>query len=406
MKPIQNSRCIVKSQISKSNPKRCWNLIMAVFLALNLSVDCAHAEFWFEDFTDGKLSDSGIDWTLTPLSLSSSDGLELNSPNGAGAGAARADLPIRRQNWSIRTQARLLRDLGVLGAGVGETGVGDTFNGIGVNSGVVLGKAGQLLTDWIETDLHPAEEDVIIQFDTFDDVLRMWAWRGEEPPEPDFEPLVEVEVQQPAGVPFLWTNSLIHPTATAQFSWIAISTEHMPVNIPAPLSDLIGDFSGNDELDVADINLLATAVREGNIHPQYDLDQNGTLDLDDHTYWVADLKHTWMGDADLDGSVNFADFLVLSGNFGQEGGWAHGDFDNSGDVQFADFLLLSSNFGQTAGEVATVPEPHLPTPLMALTIAFSRLRAKRRYSFQQSWIQDAEGRGSELRAWKLGSRVG
>ena len=88
-------------------------------------------------------------------------------------------------------------------------------------------KKGQLLiTDWIETDLHPAEEDVIIQFDIFDNVLSMWAWREGDQPAQDIDPLVEFEVDQPAGVPFLWTNSLIHPTSSAQFSWMAISTEH------------------------------------------------------------------------------------------------------------------------------------------------------------------------------------
>ncbi len=65
------------------------------------------------------------------------------------------------------------------------------------------------------------------------------------------------------------------------------------------------------------------------------------------------------GDFDGDGSVQFADFLILSANFGQAvSEYEAGDVDCSGDVQFADFLVLSANFGQSAGaEAASVPEP-------------------------------------------------
>lgn len=53
------------------------------------------------------------------------------------------------------------------------------------------------------------------------------------------------------------------------------------------------------------------------------------------------------GDANDDGVVNFADFLVLASNSGkaEDAVWEEGDFDGNGTVNFADFLALSSNFG-------------------------------------------------------------
>lgn len=52
------------------------------------------------------------------------------------------------------------------------------------------------------------------------------------------------------------------------------------------------------------------------------------------------------GDANEDGEVSFADFLILSANFGQvSASWEDGDFNEDGNVNFADFLLLSRNFG-------------------------------------------------------------
>ena len=65
-----------------------------------------------------------------------------------------------------------------------------------------------------------------------------------------------------------------------------------------------------------------------------------------------------LGDIDGSGDVAFADFLILSQNFGQAAtDHTTGDIDCSGDVAFADFLVLSQNFGQTVGGAETVPEP-------------------------------------------------
>lgn len=66
-----------------------------------------------------------------------------------------------------------------------------------------------------------------------------------------------------------------------------------------------------------------------------------------------------LGDLDGSGDVAFADFLVLSSNFGSATtNYEDGDIDCSGDVAFADFLTLSQNFGATLGaEAQSVPEP-------------------------------------------------
>lgn len=64
------------------------------------------------------------------------------------------------------------------------------------------------------------------------------------------------------------------------------------------------------------------------------------------------------GDLDGNGKVEFADFLVLSGNFGKEvADHTAGDIDCNGKVEFADFLTLSGNFGKDVGGAQSVPEP-------------------------------------------------
>jgi fibronectin-binding autotransporter adhesin len=85
------------------------------------------------------------------------------------------------------------------------------------------------------------------------------------------------------------------------------------------------------------------------------------------------VRYTYQGDADLNGTVNFNDFLVLQNNFNNSGVFSKGDFDYNGTVNFNDFLVLQNNFGNsitgaavsfTAAQVAaiqsfaaTVPEP-------------------------------------------------
>ena len=63
------------------------------------------------------------------------------------------------------------------------------------------------------------------------------------------------------------------------------------------------------------------------------------------------------GDTDGNGRVEFADFLVISRNFGQDvSSRAEGDLDGNGRVEFADFLLLSQNFGNQIEEIFAIEQ--------------------------------------------------
>lgn len=118
------------------------------------------------------------------------------------------------------------------------------------------------------------------------------------------------------------------------------------------------DLDGNDQLDITDVDFLHTAVRDSWTNPAFDLDQSGTVDFDDLQHMIETELGTLSGDANLDGAVDFPDFLALSASFGQDGDWAEGDFDADGTVLFPDFLLLSTNFGKDANVAAAiVPEP-------------------------------------------------
>lgn len=73
-------------------------------------------------------------------------------------------------------------------------------------------------------------------------------------------------------------------------------------------------------------------------------DEFGRIWTPSEDYTVAaDAVDEVLGDIDGNGVVEFADFLILSSNFGKE--TDQGDLNSDGRVDFADFLLLADNFG-------------------------------------------------------------
>ena len=89
------------------------------------------------------------------------------------------------------------------------------------------------------------------------------------------------------------------------------------------------------------------------------------------------------GDFDLNGAVEFPDFLTMSGNFNATSQhYGQGDANCDGAVDFSDFLELSGNFGKSiAGSsvAATVPEP--AGMLLFLPSVFLLMRLRRRRAF-------------------------
>jgi len=142
--------------------------------------------------------------------------------------------------------------------------------------------------------------------------------------------------------------------------------------VQTKLADVTGDYIVDD----TDIDAMAALpggpVAFGGGPLEADIDRDffvdptfnpGTGTLVSDTDWIIrGVLGTEYGDANLDGMVNFDDFLALQGSFGAMGGWATGDFNGDMMVNFDDFLVLQGNFGfapvpLSATELQSVPEP-------------------------------------------------
>ena len=159
-------------------------------------------------------------------------------------------------------------------------------------------------------------------------------------------------VELPAGA---WDVSRLYTSGEVTLVTEYASYEHL------------GDLNVDGQQDAEDLDRLSSAIRFGR-DLSYDLNRDARLDEEDRRVWIEEYAETSLGDANLDGTIGFADFLTLSDSFGQSGGWAQGDFNGNGNIEFGDFLLLSENFLASTPSGAAVPEPTAKCVLLNLIV--------------------------------------
>ncbi len=145
-----------------------------------------------------------------------------------------------------------------------------------------------------------------------------------------------------------------------------------------------GDVNGDGQADVADLDALAAAIRGGSTQAVYDLNKDGTVNSLDHRAFIVDIKKTWVGDANLNGTFDSADFVAVfqvgeyEDTAAENSGWAEGDWNGDAEFNSSDFVAAFQDGGFEAGPrpaVAAVPEPALGFGLvMALGVLASRRR--------------------------------
>ncbi len=151
----------------------------------------------------------------------------------------------------------------------------------------------------------------------------------------------------------------------------------------APTAQLRFDFDGDGSVNASDIDRLASGSREldmatdvdgdgavnlydgAPVHPMLDLNMDqdvsfrpslGSSDPFDSDDLLAAIGTTY-GDANLDGNVNGADFVIWNTFKFQTGtGWSQGDFNGDGITNGQDFVIWNSNNGYSADLIVPVPE--------------------------------------------------
>ena len=142
-------------------------------------------------------------------------------------------------------------------------------------------------------------------------------------------------------------------------------------NITVVVPDVLPahDFNGDGRIDVADINLLLTAVRTSSSDTQYDVVPDGVINQDDIVELVTSPAklNTYIGDVNLDGVFDTSDLVAIFAVGQYEDAtplnstWETGDWNGDGDFGTGDLLLAFQQGGfeqpPRAAVAAAVPEP-------------------------------------------------
>ena len=188
--------------------------------------------------------------------------------------------------------------------------------------------------------------------------------------------------QLPTFVGFAWTDAVRFddPSFPRAFPTGRVST----FNAEGQLLDVleVRDLPLRDASDpTSDDMFFAFVHHDGFSRLDFKVitdEEGGLLSMDHLQVGLAALA----GDADRDGTVDFADFLKLSANFGEPGNWQAGDFNFDGYTTFRDFLLLANNFGRALNRVdvlaSAVPEPATSLLGLAAVLGLAHISRQRR----------------------------
>ncbi|MCP4193865.1 MAG: hypothetical protein GY768_24925 [Planctomycetaceae bacterium] len=136
-----------------------------------------------------------------------------------------------------------------------------------------------------------------------------------------------------------------------------------------------GDFNEDGLLTADDLDQLSLAVRDNSINSRYDLDANGTINNDDRLFWVSEIRHTWLGDSNLDGEFNSSDFVYVFSIGQYEDGidgnsnWESGDWNGDGEFDSSDFVASFADGGFENGPRSTVQAVPEPTSFGLVTVS-------------------------------------
>ncbi|MCA9217291.1 MAG: PEP-CTERM sorting domain-containing protein [Planctomycetales bacterium] len=116
---------------------------------------------------------------------------------------------------------------------------------------------------------------------------------------------------------------------------------------------------------------------------KFDVNGDETVDLQDRSYWVHELKNTWFGDSNLDGVFDSSDFVAVFKAGEYEDGiamnstWSTGDWNGDREFDSGDFVFAFKDGGYEQGArpaTHAVPEPSSAVLILLAIAGVFRLR--------------------------------
>ena len=130
-----------------------------------------------------------------------------------------------------------------------------------------------------------------------------------------------------------------------------------------------GDFNFDGVWNCDDIDGLAAEIFAGTNDAQYDLTDDGLVDSDDGTRWLAlagaqnlqSGQPYLPGDGNLDGFVDASDFMIWNGSkFYNTTAWCNGNFNFDAGVDVSDFNIWNNDKFTASGPLINNDSGPLP----------------------------------------------
>ncbi len=148
------------------------------------------------------------------------------------------------------------------------------------------------------------------------------------------------------------------------YQQVLLFSDDFTIGMTAVAEPAAGDFDEDGDLDVTDIDLLLTQITAETPDLRFDVTADDSVNHDDLSFWVHDLKRTWFGDANLDLQFDSHDMVqVFAGGkyeTGNEAGWAEGEWNADGLFSSDDMIAAFVDGGYEQGrqpQTIAVPEP-------------------------------------------------
>ena len=112
-----------------------------------------------------------------------------------------------------------------------------------------------------------------------------------------------------------------------------------------------GDLDRDGRVSATDVDLLCQRILQGETDPWFDLNTDGHVNTADVDFLIESLLNTVVGDINLDGIFNSADFVAMFqiGEYEDDvplnSAWSEGDLDCDGDFTTADIVLAFQKGG-------------------------------------------------------------
>lgn len=168
----------------------------------------------------------------------------------------------------------------------------------------------------------------------------------------------------------------------------ALAGPKFEINVVLQDETLAGDYNQDGILGLSDIDVLVQGIVSMSDDLALDLNDDGIVGRTDLHAWVNELFGTYVGDANLDGEFNSADFVHVLGAGQYEdtivgnSTWTTGDWNTDSEFDSNDFVAALGNGGYELGPPSTiaVPEPSLGWCLATLAATAFALRRKVHYA--------------------------